>query len=123
MTRTQFIELIQRSIAVGVQLDNPGDGTTRISSVTDDSISYVRGSSTIRILMSDLHRTYLRFRGSRVSSRDLRQFAPDVFDSAARPAGHSCNCTFFFRLLQRMELAGPVEGAGVKGDPFAVTVY
>lgn len=85
-------------------------------------ISYVRGNSTIAVAVSDLFEAYSQFKGRPMSSTDLREFAPSVFDSNARPAGHSCNCTLHFRILQVLDLAGEIDGAGVRGDPFAVAV-
>lgn len=122
MRRNQFAEAIARSVAPGAILENPGGGTSRIARVGDRSISYVRGSSTITVAMDDLFFAYERFRGGRVSSADLRVWNPTVFDSEARPAGHSCNCTFLFQMLQKIDLAGPMEGSGVRGDPYAVTL-
>ena len=62
-------------------------------------VSYKRGKSTIRVAIIDLFAAYAHFRGRRVSSCDLKMLAPHVFDSQARPAGHSCNCTFLFMVL------------------------
>ena len=87
------------------------------------TIMYRRGNSRIRVQLADLYRAYNRFKGRKVSSIDLRRFAPSVFDSTARPAGHSCNCTFLFHLLQRLELTvGLLDGRGVRGSPFSVVI-
>ena len=47
-----------------------------------------------------------------------------VFDSLARAAGHSCNCTFLLQLLVAMAVVdGCIEGRGARGDPYLVTVW
>jgi type IV secretory pathway TraG/TraD family ATPase VirD4 len=65
---------------------------------------------------------YALYRGRRVSTTELRAFRPVVFDSAARPAGHSCNCTIFFLLLERMGVVEGIQGKGVCGNPFYVDI-
>jgi len=57
-----------------------------------------------------------------MSSVDLKTDNPSVFDSQARPAGHSCNCTFLFMVLHQMGIASNVHGRGVRGNPFYVDV-
>ena len=84
-------------------------------------VVYQRGTSRISVRSVDVYRAFDRFKGRRVSSSDLRCRMRTVFDPSARPAGHSCNRTFFFQVLQRLSLTtGPLEGRGVRGDPFAV---
>jgi hypothetical protein len=55
-----------------------------------------------------------------MTTRDLKDFAPDVYDSAA--GGHNCNATVLMLALNRMGLATPVWGRGQRGAPFGVTV-
>ena len=123
MKLDEFKAQIERSTPAGTVLDNPGGGTSKIIGFSSTKISYKRGSSTITVAFDDLHATYLRFKGQRVTSNDLKVFAPKVFDSAARPAGHSCNCTFLFLLLSQIDVGGEIEGAGVRGNPFAIEIY
>jgi hypothetical protein len=123
VTSTEFEKAIKEHIQPGLILKNPGDGTSTIKGYTDNKVSYLRGNSTIYVALDDLYKAYSRFRGQRVTSSDLRTFAPHVFDSNARPAGHSCNCTFLFLILGRLNLAGQIEGRGISGDPFAVEIY
>jgi len=120
MTVDQFVQAAQRVISPGHEFANPGGGTSRIKNVGNERISYLRGKSTISVSIQDLGDAYEEFKGRLVSSSDLRAFAPSVFDSKARPAGHSCNCTFFFLLVRKMGLAGPLVGAGTRGNPYAV---
>lgn len=122
MTLREFATSVQSVFPVGAIVDNPGGGTSRIASITESTVSYVRGNSTISVAFSDLYDAYNHFQGQYVSSSDLRAFRPSVFDSTARPAGHSCNCTFLFRTLERLELSGPITGSGVRGGPYGVTI-
>ena len=123
MIRQEFIRATRAALPRGYECENPGGGTSRILGVDGIAITYRRRNSRIRVRLNDLYRAYDEFRGRRVSSRDLRQFAPSVFDSNARPAGHSCNCTFLFHLLQTLALTdGPLEGLGVRGNPFSVVI-
>ena len=123
MTRQEFIRAARNAFPSGYTFDNPGGGTSHILGVGGNAIAYRRGNSSIRVLLTDLYRAFDSFRGQRVTSTDLRRFAPSVFDSNARPAGHSCNCTFLFHLLQRLELTdGGLEGRGVRGDPYSLVI-
>ena len=118
MNLDHFREQIKKTTPVGTVLKNPGGGTSEITQYSDHNIYYVRGSSTISVSFDDLFSAYSNFKGQRVSSSELRAYAPAIFDSAARPAGHSCNCTFLLLILQRMMLVDKIEGAGVRGNPF-----
>ena len=124
MTETGFIQALQRSFSPGDRFPNPGGGETEIVRLGTDRLVYRRGRSEIRVPVRDLYRTYVHFRGRRMSSSDLRRFAPSLFDSAPASGrrGHSCNCTVLLHLLGALGLAGPIEGAGVAGDPYAVGV-
>jgi len=122
MEFNSFKAQIQNSIPVGTQLENPGGGVSTISSYSDDKISYVRGGSTIYVAFRDLFDAYSRFRDKKVTSSALKEYAPSVFDSTAKPSGHSCNCTFLFMVLQSLGVAGNIRGKGVKGDPYFVEI-
>ena len=118
----RFKEQIRNSIPVGTKLKNPSRGISTISSYSSSKISYVRGSSTIDVTFRDLFDAYHYFRGKKVMSSALKKYAPSVFDSASRPAGHSCNCTFLFLVLQQLGVAENIGGKGVKGDPYFVEI-
>ena len=122
MDRNEFFRAIDHGLTTGHIFDNPGGNTSRISKIDDREIHYVRGSSTIRVSLADLYSSYRHFLGQRVTSTDLRKYAPNVFDSSARPAGHSCNCTFFFMLLQEIGLADAIVGEGKRGSPYSVKI-
>ena len=123
MNLGQFKKQIESSTPEGTILENPGGGTSEIIRVTNTKISYKRGSSTIKVSFDDLHTAYVRFTGRTVTSSELKKFAPNIFDSTARPAGHSCNCTFLFLLLSRIHAGGKIQGAGIRGNPFALAIY
>ena len=119
----EFVARARRALPVGYSFDNPKRGTSEIVSLNEQRVTYRRGLSRINVRWADLHEAYVRFASRRVSSRELRCAMPAVFDPAARPAGHSCNSTFLFHLLERLSLtSGDLQGRGVAGDPFAVTV-
>lgn len=120
MNRQEFESKLKQANPIGSIMTNPGGGTSEIVAFPDGRVSYIRGSSTISVSLDDLYQAYTEFRGRRVSSSDLKSFAPSVFDSAARPSGHSCNCTFFFLALERASLASDLKGEGVRGSPYSV---
>lgn len=123
MKLEEFEGALRTSNPIGTTLQNPGGGTSEIIDFRGGKVSYVRGSSTISVKVNDLYRAYSAFRGERVSSTDLRKFAPEVFDSNARPSGHSCNCTFLFLTLDRAGLASGFAGEGVRGSPYSVLLH
>ncbi len=118
----EFKTQIQNSIPLGTAFENPGGGVSTIKSYTDEKLSYVRGNSTIYVAFRDLFDAYSNYKGQKVSSTQLKEFAPSVFDPKAKPSGHSCNCTLFFMILQNLKLTGDIGGNGVRGDPFFVDI-
>ncbi len=82
--------------------------------------TYIRGKSTIYVSFKDLFDAFKHFRGARVTSSDLQQFRPWVFDSSAVKPGHSCNCTFLFLVCERLGLSSRIRGRGVRGNPYYV---
>lgn len=122
MTFEEFKGRLLTEVSPCTVFQNPGGGTSRIKSITDERLSYVRGVSTISVRLLDLYSAYRHFAGTRVSSSDLRAFLPSVFDSKARPAGHSCNCTFLFELLGHVGLANSRSGSGTRGAPYSMVI-
>ena len=119
MTPRELKMTLERNAPIGTVFDNPGGGTSTIIGYGDEKLSYLRRNSTIYVAYADLVSAYSEFRGKRVAAPQLKKFAPRVFDSSARPAGHSCNCTMLFILFRRIGLAGAIEGGGVRGNPYA----
>jgi hypothetical protein len=118
----QFKREVGRKLHVGLILNNPGKGTSQISSLSDKGVSYIRGHSTIYVSFQDLFEVLNHFIGEVVTSSDLMDYKPSIFDPKARKPGHSCNCTFFFMLLERIGIVSKIGGRGVKGDPFFVNI-
>ncbi len=117
----EFHRQMVKYLPPGKVLVNPGGGTTRIKGYSTGRVLYIRGASTIRVAIDDLFLSYTYFSGTCVSSRDLKEYAPEVFSSSARPAGHSCNCTFLFMVLKQLGLADAIGGEGKRGKPFCTT--
>lgn len=122
MNYTEFLHRVHKSIPPGTILVNPGGGTSKIKSYSSECVSYVRKNSTITVSLKDLFDEYTRFKGGRVSSSDLKRANPAVFDSQARPAGHSCNCTLLFMILKEIGIVSHIYGRGVSGDPFFIVL-
>ena len=118
-----FTKSIKRNMPVGTILKNPGGGTSEVVGYTDEKIAYLRGKSRMYVRYEDLYQAYQKFKGQYVTTSNLRTFRPHVFDSSARPAGHSCNCTFLFLLLGQLGLASDIQGAGRQGNPFGVRIH
>jgi hypothetical protein len=117
-----YLDFHQRLVAAlppGTVLQNPGGGTTAILNYTaSDNLVYRRGQTRIYVSIRELCVAHQLFQGQMVSSTDLRNYAPKVFDSDH--SGHSCNCTLLFLALRAMGLVDSIEGAGKRGNPFRV---
>lgn len=122
MNLGDFVAKVRASLPRGSILKNPGSGTSTITDHSQSYLKYRRGKSTIRVSYESLFNAYSAHKGKRVSSSDLKFFAPSVFDSQARPAGHSCNATLLFLLLRELGLSSDIYGTGVKGDPYYVSI-
>ena len=121
ITYHDFRFRVIQALPPGTILPNPGRGTSKIKGYSSAKVSYIRGNSTIRVSFTDLFTAYTEFRGDEVTCRNLRDYAPQVFDSSARPAGHSCNCTFLFMVLTKMGLTDGIRGEGKRNRPFHTT--
>lgn len=121
MTLNEFKTLIMTALPVGSALDNPQRGTSKIICYSNTRISYRRRNSRICPNFKDLHDAYIHFRGEHVTTNQLREFRPHVYDSKA--GGHNCNCTFLFIILHHLGLSSPISGAGRSGRPFTVEIY
>ena len=107
MTLTEFSDIIIRHIPDS-PMRNPGGGTSTIVKFDNEKIIYRRGKSNIILKMNKLYEIYEKFKGSFVTTSDLKNF-DHSFDSQARnPSGHSCNCTFAFMLLIEAGLADDI---------------
>jgi hypothetical protein len=116
----QFEAKIQSLLPVGADINNPGGGKSKVLSYSNQNIVYQRKNSKIMVSFSDLYKAYLTFNGQTVSTTDLRDFAPQVFDS--KKGGHSCNCTFLFSILELIGIVEDIEGEGRANHPFYVKI-
>lgn len=116
-----FIEQLKNAITVGSVLENPGGGISTIAGIGSDKLSYIRGSSKMYLPYDEAFDALEKFSGKVMTSYDLKQINPSVFDSTR--GGHSCNCTVLFCLLAKMGLLdGGINGSGHRGNPFYVKV-
>lgn len=122
MTHDEFDAKFREMIPAGTVIQNPGGGVSEVLSNRNGVVSYRRGSSTISVSTKSLFDAFAEFRGKRMSSTELKSCWPSVFDSTARPAGHSCNATFLFLALEKMGIVHEIRGKGVRGNPFLVEV-
>lgn len=116
----ELSDLIVKKIKKGMKFDNPQKGTSTIIFVSENQIKYKRGKSTIKIKMKDIIEVHEKFSGTKCTSNDLKTFRKEVFSS--KDNGHSCNCTFFFILLNYLGFASNIEGRGVRGNPYYVNL-
>jgi hypothetical protein len=103
-----FAQLLRDSLPEGLVLENPGGGVSTIIWCDGERVCYQRGDSRLYIELRELHAAYLHFAGGGVTTRQLKDYFPNVFDSDR--GGHNCHCTFFFLALQQMGLAGELWG-------------
>ncbi len=119
MDYLEFHHRLVTALPPGTVLQNPGGGETEIINYTaSDKLAYRRGRSRMYVSIRELYVAHQLFQGQTVSSTDLRDYAPEIFES--KQGGHSCNCTVFFMALRAMGLVDRIEGAGKRGDPYRV---
>lgn len=107
-----FAELLRKSLPEGLVLDNPGGGTSTVMWCDKERVCYRRGNARLYVGIRSLHEAYLRFSGRDVTTKQLREYDPPLYDPGHN--GHSCHCTFFFVALWRM---GVVEEIWKRGHP------
>lgn len=122
MDFNQFIRAIKSTIPPETILQNPGGGTTTIIAYDNEYLKYRRGKSRFKVGLNDLFEAYSRFRGTQLSSRELKQINPRVFDSKFPHFGHSCNATLLYMFLKEIGVVEGVHGAGHRGNPFFVDI-
>jgi hypothetical protein len=118
MTYDEFFSKVKSNLSIGKVLLNPGGGTSKILSFTENNVTYQRGKSPIPISIKTLYELYEKYSGTTVSSTDLKEYLPKVFDS--KHNGHSCNCTFFFMVMKEMGVIQRIRGDGKAHHPFYV---
>jgi hypothetical protein len=115
-----FAQLVRGNLPEGVVLDNPGGGTSTVLWCDAERVCYRRGGSRFYVPLRDLYDAYAHFAGRDVTTRQLKDYSPAVFDSSH--GGHNCHGTFLFLALRQMNLASDIWGRGQAGSPFGVTV-
>jgi hypothetical protein len=114
--KQKILEVIQK----GQLFQNPGGGDSLIHSTENEKIVYIRGKSKIPLKLDDIEAVMDHFPITKLTTNQLKEFCPKVFDSNARPAGHSCNCTMLFRILQSIGRGSEIFGKGIRGNPFYI---
>jgi hypothetical protein len=122
MNRSTFFQKVVDECNTTRRLNFPPFKECEILKACEDAITYRRGQSQFKVRISDLYDATEHFSGYRVKTSDIRKFRPNVFDSKARPAGHSCNISLLFMLLLRLKIARELQGRGVSGDPYSVFI-
>jgi hypothetical protein len=107
-------------LPVGMVIENPGGGTSTIMRYSETNVYYKRANSAITVSLEALYNAYMKFKGMRVSSKDLRNYAPHTFDS--KHSGHSYNCTFLFSILKLLGVIDTILGEGKAHHPFYVVI-
>lgn len=120
MTLNDFHQMLMNAVPAEATIPNPGGGMTTVVSTQNGRVRYRRGRSVMNLKIDDMHAAYTTFNGRLMSSKDLKATWPATYDSAARPAGHSCNVTMLFCALKAMGLVQSIQGKGVAGNPFFV---
>jgi hypothetical protein len=115
-----FARLLRSSLPKGLVLTNPSRGTSTIMWCDEERVCYRRGNLRLYIGLRELHTAYLHFVGGDVTTRQLKDYCPKLFDSTRN--GHDCHCTFFFMALQQMGVVNNLWGRGLAGSPFGVTL-
>ncbi len=115
-----FKLLVMGIIPIGTVLQNPGGGTSIIKSLSNEEISYKRADFTFKISFRELFEEYDHFKGTEVSTNDLKTHTPSTYDT--KEGGHDCHCTFLFMILCRLPLVVGIEGRGKKGSPFFINI-
>jgi len=105
--------LLKEKIKVGCTYKNPKSGTSKIKSFDNEGITYIRGASFLFISWRDIDSAYEHFKGTYITTRDLKNFNKHAFEYP-----HPCNSTFFMMLLENVNL---IEGK-ISGYPFGIKI-
>ena len=102
------------ALRIGEVFENPRKGTSTISAITETQIVYIRGGSQLRLPIDVAVSVINDFKGKHCTSNDLRSYHKAF-------ATHGCNCTFLFRIVEKLDLIeGGIKGTGTAGSPFEV---
>lgn len=122
MNSEAFAAYIKQACPIGSFIDTPKGEASMITGYSRSHILYSRNNVTISVAFLDLYKAYSHFYGQSVSTTELREFMPEVFDSKVRKAKYACNCILLFRLLEKLRLSGPITGTGAPRNPYSVKI-
>jgi hypothetical protein len=106
-----FFDLIYKNIHIGDNFANPGGARTgygyrTVKTINMNEIIYVNSGTNseglITLPIQIFYEVIYEFQSSYCYTSQLKKFRPKVFDSTARPAGHSCNCTFLMSISDKL---------------------
>lgn len=98
---------------------NAKKGTSTVVSITDKYIYYMRGKSKIAMPLDAFCDACDYFKSKNCTTTDLKTYMPKIFST--KKGGHDCNCTFLFRVAEKMGLLdGGISGKGTRGNTFYV---
>ena len=121
MNGNDLVAKIKSNLPIGIALNNPGGGTSTILDVQYNRLVYRRGNSRLYYNFADLVVAYDLYKGWLCSTINLKELEPSVYESKSN--GHSCNCTFFFMLLDYFGLTEDgICGSGRRGSPFYIKI-
>jgi len=110
MDKEQFFKLVENAQLEKQVFNHPEKGTLTVVSVTKERIHYLRTKTTVSVKLNHLYKAYDEFNGQKVTTEQLKAFKPGVFDSKGQPkSGHDSNGIFFLKLMEHMQLAGPLS--------------
>ncbi len=122
MNEIEFSKSLRERLRQGLVMKNPGKGVSTVVSCDETRVKYRRGvgKKPFYVNIGDLWDAYERFTGKSITTNDLKDFRPAVFDGGA--GGHGCHATFFMQVLREMEIVESFTGSGVRGSPFGVAI-
>ena len=120
MEKIEFVQLFMASLPNGLSLQNPSRGTSTIIWCDGQKVCYKRGNLRLYIDLSYLFEAFRHFNGRLVTTNNLKEMAPQIFDSDRN--GHNCHCTFFFMALRQMGIVNEILGTGRVGSPFGISL-
>ena len=113
MSVDEFIRLAHEKVKPGTVWHGPGKGVRKVVELQSDGVlSYFQGQkekSRIYLSLTEAWQITQRYRGQRLTSRDLRTARPDIFQPGVGN-GHDCNRTTLFHVLKEIGLVRDIEG-------------
>jgi hypothetical protein len=119
MTFEEFVRDLKEKLPVGMILKNPERGTSTILPYRNGNIRYQRGESPTSLSLRDMFDAYIKFKGKKCTSKDLKVFRPKIFSGNQRRGG---NCSFFFMVLHEMDLCSEIRRESHGSSPFCAEI-